>query len=605
MFEVQELKRREQVEERYKWKLEKMYDSYESWEADFLILKDKAAEMKNFAGKLHKAHELKEFFDKYCEVGILLDKLSVYANMKSDEDTTKTESQVIKSKIDAYSSQYNSEISFLVPELLSIENLNLSKLVEEEPGLELYVKHIESILEAKPHTLSKEEESILASVEDCLNAPSNIFGMLSNADMRFPCINDSNGNMVELTEGNYSQFIKSPDPSVRKAAFDTLYSTYEKFKNTFATTLISQTKNFIFNSKVRKYDSALEYALKPNNIPRVVYENVVNTITNNIGSLHRYVSLKKKVLGLKEMHMYDLYVPLVKNHDNKSTESIDFESAIEMVLKGLKPLGKEYLSIFSKGIESGWVDVLETKGKKGGNYSWGSYTSMPYVLLNYGYGLSDVSMFAHEMGHSVHSYYSKQNQPYIYSNYSLFCAEVASITNECLVIHDLIQRESDKNKRLKLINQQLEGIRTTVFRQAMFAEFELITHSTLEKGESLSAEKLCKIYYELNVKYFGPDIIVDEVIGLEWARILHFYGLNFYVYQYTTGFAAGNSFAKLILENGQEAVDKYLNFLKGGCTDKPIDILKKAGVDMTSPKPLQDTIEKFNLLLDILEKELL
>lgn len=604
MSDTNVLKTRDQVDSKYKWKLDVMYNSFEAWEKDFEDLKNMASTMKDFQGKLHSAKELKNFFDRYCEVGILLDKLSVYANMKSDEDTTKAEAQIIKSKVESYIAEYYSNIAFLVPELLSIENFSLDELIKEEAGLALYKKHIETILEAKPHTLSKEEESILAAVGDCLNAPTNIFGMLANADMSFPCIKDEKGNMVELTEGNYNQFLKSSDASVRKAAFETLFGTYGKFKNTFAATLIAGNKNFIFNSKVRKYDSALEYALKPNHIPVQVYHNVIDTINNNIKSLHRYVSLKKKLLGLEEMHIYDLYVPLIKNSDN-STERVEFEDAVKMVKHGLRPLGEEYLDIFSKGIESGWVDVLETKGKKGGNYSWGSYTSMPYVLLNYGFGLNDVSMFAHEMGHSVHSYYSRKNQPYIYSDYSLFCAEVASITNECLLIHDLIENETDKQKRLRLINQELEGIRTTVFRQAMFAEFELITHSKLEKGESLSAEEICKIYHELNVKYFGPDMIVDEGIGLEWTRILHFYGLNFYVYQYTTGFAAGNSFAKLILEEGQDAVDRYLDFLKAGCTEKPIELLRKAGVDMTSPKPLEDTIEKFNTLLDLLEKELL
>jgi oligoendopeptidase F len=375
-----------------------------------------------------------------------------------------------------------------------------------------------------------------------------------------------------------------------------LYSTYKKFKNTFAASLTASIKNFVFNSKTRKYASALESSLKPNNIPLSVYHNSIETINKNIDVLHRYVRIKKKLLGLDEIHMYDLYVPVI----DIEKDHIEFDRAIQIIKEGLKPMGEEYLSIFDEGISSGWIDKYENKGKRGGAYSWGSYDTMPYVLLNYNYELNDVSTFAHEMGHSIHSYYSRKTQPFIYADYTLFCAEVASTTNEALLIHHLIENEKDKNKKLYLINQELEQIRTTVFRQLMFAEFELKTHESIENGEPLNSEDLSKIWHDLNVKYFGPDMIVDEAIDMEWARIPHFYS-DFYVYQYATGYAAASSFARSILEGGKSSVDRYIEFLKSGGSDYPINILKKAGVDMTTPIPLEDTIKRFSELLDMLE----
>lgn len=342
----------------------------------------------------------------------------------------------------------------------------------------------------------------------------------------------------------------------------------------------------------------MEYSLKPNDIPLSVYDNVIGTVNNNLKtSLHRYVDVKKKLLKLDEIHMYDLYVPVV----DTPKDHIEFERAIEIAKEGLKPLGKEYLDIFDSGIKDGWIDVFENKGKRGGAYSFGCYDSMPYVLLNYNYEINDVSTLVHEMGHSIHSYYSRKTQPFIYASYTLFCAEVASTTNECLLINHLINTEEDENKKLYFINQQLEQIRTTVFRQVMFAEFEKITHESIENGKPLSAEDFCKIWHDLNVKYFGPDMIVDKEIDMEWSRIPHFYS-DFYVYQYATGYAAANSFSSMILKEGESAVKKYKEFLKSGGSDYPIDILKKGGVDMTTPKPLEDTIDTFNKLLDMLDK---
>ncbi|MGV8980964.1 oligoendopeptidase F [Clostridium sp.] len=599
MSDVKKLKTRDEINSAYKWKVDKMYVDTAAWEEDFEILKSKAPKMQRFSGKLGRAEDLLTFLESNVEIDRLLDRLLVYAHLRADEDTAKAEFQVLKNKIDAYGAEVSSITAFFVPELLSLPEGAVDEAIGKLPALELYEFYLRDILDQKPHILSVEGEKLLASVSDCLNAPGNIFGMLTNADMVFPSIKDENGNEIELTEGNYSTFIKSKDRRVRKDAFEALFTTYSGFKNTLTTALTSSIKNFVFNAKTRNYASSLESSLKPNNIPLEVYDNVVDTINNNLSSLHKYVSLKKKLLGLDEIHMYDLYVPIV----DVEVDHIEYADAVKIALDGIKPLGQEYLDIFKKGISEGWVDVFENKGKRTGAYSWGCYDSMPYVLLNYNYQLNDVSTLAHEMGHSIHSYYSRKNQPYIYSEYELFCAEVASITNECLLIDYLIKNEKDKKKRLFLINQQLEGIRTTVFRQCMFAEFEKITHESIEGGNPLSPEDLCKIYHDLNVKYFGEDMVIDEGIDMEWSRIPHFYN-DFYVYQYTTGFAAANSFSKMIVEEGESAVERYKGFLKSGGSDYPINILKKAGVDMSTPKPLEDTIKRFDELLGMLEKEM-
>ncbi|MBW9144537.1 oligoendopeptidase F [Clostridium sp. CM027] len=599
MSEVKKLKTRDEIDSMYKWNVQKMYKSSAAWEEDFEILRSKAPEMQRFSGKLGTAEELLSFLESNVEIQRLLEKLLVYAHLRGDEDTAKAEFQVLKNKIDSYAAEVSSATAFFVPELLSLKEGFIDEAICKIPKLKIYEFYLLDILSQKPHTLSVEGEKLLASVSDCLNAPGNIFEMLTNADMTFPSIKDEKGNEIELTEGNYSIFIKSKDRRVRKDAFETLFGTYKGFRNTLTTSLTSSIKNFVFNAKTRNYASALESSLKPNNIPVEVYHNVVDTINNNLDSLHKYVRLKKKLLGLDEIHMYDLYVPIV----DAVQDSIEYEDAVKLALDGIKPLGQEYLNIFKEGISEGWVDVFENKGKRSGAYSSGCYDSMPYVLLNYNHQLNDVSTLAHEMGHSIHSYYSRKNQPYIYSEYELFCAEVASTTNECLLIDYLIKNETDKKKRLFLINQQLEGIRTTVFRQCMFAEFEKTTHENIEQGNPLSPEDLCKIYHDLNRKYFGAEMVVDEGIDMEWARIPHFYS-DFYVYQYTTGFAAANSFSKMIVEEGESAVERYKGFLKSGGSDYPINILKKAGVDMSSPKPLEDTIRRFDELLEMLEKEI-
>ena len=599
MSDLKVLKKREEINDKYKWKLDKIFTNDNEWEEAFKKLKEEAPSLKDFEGKLNNKENIEAFLNKYVDLGIRAETIYIYAHLKCDEDTSNSKYQAMMNKVDAYMAEYASYTAYFVPEILSQDEKLIRDIINNNEELKTYKFLFEDILKEKPHILSKSEEELLASVSDCLDAPSSIHNMLTNADMKFGDIIDEDGEKVELTEGNYSSFIKSKDRKVRKEAFETLFRKYKDLENTFATTLSSSIKNFNFGAKIRKYNSALESSLKPNDIPVEVYKNAVKTIDENLKSLHRYVSLKKKLLGLNEMHMYDLYVPVIEI----PKEHIEFDKAVDMVIEGLNPLGEEYLNIFKSGVEEGWIDIYQNKGKRGGAYSWGGYKTMPYVLLNYNYELHDVSTLAHEMGHSIHSYYSRKEQPYIYAGYTLFCAEVASTTNEALLIHHLINKEEDKNKKLYLINQELEQIRTTVFRQLMFAEFELYTHESLEKGTPLTAEDYNKAWHDLNVKYFGPDMIVDNDIDIEWARIPHFYS-DFYVYQYATGYAAASAFAKSILEGKEDAVPKYIDFLKSGGSDYPIEILKKAGVDMTTSKPLEATIERFNELLDMLDKEI-
>lgn len=594
---MSELKKREEIDDKYKWKIDKVYKSIEDFEKDFEEVKKEAVKLQDYSGKLTNGETILEYLKLNEKVSRKVENLFIYAHLKSDEDTSNATYQALMSKIDIYMAEFSSYTAFFVPEILALDDKFIMDEIDRIEELHQYKFLFEDILKEKPHILSKEMEELLASASDCLDAPSAIHNMLTNADMTFGKIKDEEGNEVELTEGNYSSFIRSKDRNVRKAAFEKLFSEYEKFKNTLATSLTASIKTFNFNSKVRKYESALEASLQPNNIPLDVYKNAVKVMNDNVSSLHRYVKIKKELLNLDEIHMYDLYVPIIETQKEK----VEFNDGVKIVLEALKPLGEEYLDIFKGGINDGWIDIYENKGKRGGAYSWGGYDTMPYVLLNYNNELEDVSTLAHEMGHSIHSYYSRKEQPYHYAGYTLFCAEVASTTNEKLLIHHLIEKENDEKKKLSLINTELEQIRTTVFRQLMFAEFELYTHESLEKGIPLTSEDYSKAWHELNVKYFGPEMIVDENIDIEWARIPHFYS-DFYVYQYATGYAAASAFANAILEGKVDAVEKYKGFLKSGGSDYPIEILKKAGVDMTTKEPLEATIKRFNELLDMIEK---
>lgn len=591
------LKSRNEIKEEFKWTLNDIFKNDDLWEDEFNKIKNESPKLTSFSGTFTEKNKILEYLKFNEEMSRRAEKLFVYAHMKCDEDTTNQKYQGMMNKVDAFMAEFSSYGAFFVPEILNLKEGYIQDLIKNNKDFKVYEFMLLNILKEKPHVLSKDMEELLALASDCLDAPSSIHNIMTNADMKFGDIYDEDGDKIELTEGNYSSFIRSKNRDVRKNAFNKLFGEYKKFENTFATTLTSSVKSFNFNSKVRKYSNPLEASLGPNDIPTEVYENAIKTINDNIESLHRYVRVKKKLLGLDEIHMYDLYVPVIE----VDKENIPFEKAVKIANEGLKPLGEDYLKLFNAGINNGWVDIYQNKGKRGGAYSWGSYDTKPYVLLNYNYELNDVSTLVHEMGHSIHSYYSRETQPYYYSGYTLFCAEVASTTNEALLIHDLINKEQDNNKKLYLINQELEQIRTTVFRQLMFAEFELYAHNTLIDGASLTAEDYNDKWLELNKQYFGPDMIVDEEIKIEWARIPHFYS-DFYVYQYATGYAAASAFAKSILDKTPNAIEKYKGFLKSGGSNYPIEILQDAGVNMKTSKPLEATINRFNELLDMLEK---
>ncbi|WBW99681.1 oligoendopeptidase F [Oceanirhabdus sp. W0125-5] len=592
-------KNRNEIDPKFKWDIEKIYADTETWNKEFQEIKTLAPKLKEYEGKLNNAETLYEFLQLEEKVSRKLYLLLIYAFLKSDEDTTQNQYQALKSKIQAFAAEFGSYVSFMNPELLSLPEGTMEKFLEEKEELKLYKFMIEDLLRNKPHVLSQKEEALLASAEDIFGAPQNIYNIFSNADLKFPQITNEEGEKVDFTESSYFKYIISKNRDVRKEAFEALFGTYESFKNTIATSLTASTKKFAFMAKTKKFNSSIEYALSPLNIPVSVYDNLIETINNNLNLLHRYVDVKKKLLGVDELHMYDLYVPVIDVPDMH----IEFQEGVDMVKEGIKPLGEEYLNIFQEGIDNRWIDVYENKGKRNGAYSWGSYDTMPYVLLNYNFKYNDVSTLAHEMGHSLHSYYSRKEQPFVYSNYTLFCAEVASTVNECLLINDRISKETDKKKKLYYINEQLEQIRGTVFRQTMFAEFERETHKLIDAGTPLTSEELNDIYYNLNKKYYGDKMVIDDLIKVEWARIPHFYR-DFYVYQYSTGYSAAMSFTSAILRDGEEAVERYKGFLKSGGSDYSINILKKAGVDMTTTKPVQDTMDRFKELLDMLEAEL-
>lgn len=592
------LPKRSEVPAEYKWRLEDIYPTDADWEKDVEKAKQLAEQIAGLKGKIGSSgKELLDALTLQDELLKTMDQVYVYARMRRDEDNANSTYQGLTDRASSLSTQVYGAISYIQPEILEIPTEELEKWLKEVPGLDHYRILLEEITRFKPHTLTSEEEALLANISELASAPSKIYGMLNNADMKFPMITDENGEEVELTKGRYTQFMESKDRRVRKEAFEGLYATYGKFRNTIAASLTSAIKGDVFYARTRKYPSALYAALFADNVDVSVYDNLIATIHEHLPLMHRYIALRKKLLGVDELHMYDLYVPIVPEVDMK----IPYDQAVETIKKALHPLGEEYGRVLEEGFTNGWIDVHENEGKTSGAYSWGAYTTHPFVLLNYQDNVNNMFTLAHEMGHALHSYHSNHAQPYTYADYKIFVAEVASTLNEALLMHYLLETTTDKQQRMFLINYYLEQFRGTVFRQTMFAEFEKIVHEKEEKGEPLTADSLSEIYRELNVAYHGPDMVVDSQIDLEWARIPHFYR-NFYVYKYATGFSAATSLSKQILEEGQPAVDRYLEFLKGGSSDYPLNLLKKAGVDMTSPEPIREGLAVFKELLDELEQ---
>ncbi|MDP4085145.1 MAG: oligoendopeptidase F [Bacillota bacterium] len=582
------------------WKLEDIFSSDEEWEKEYQEVRSLIPDVKKYEGKLnHSAETLYEALSQQDALLERIGKLYTYAHMRYDQDTTNSFYQGLDDRMKNLYSQAASQLAYIVPEILSIDESKINEFLNTKSELQHYKHAIEEINLQRPHVLSAVEEALLAEASEVMNASSTTFGMLNNADLEFPSIKDDDGNEVEVTHGRYSRFLESPDQRVRHDAFKAVYETYGKYNNTFASTLSGNVKKDNFNARVRKYDSARQAALAANNIPESVYENLVKTVNEHLPLLHRYLKLRKKVLGLDELHMYDLYTPLVKDVKME----IKFDEAKEIVLKGLAPLGEEYLNVLKEAFENRWIDVHENKGKRSGAYSSGAYGTNPYILLNWQDNVNNLFTLAHELGHSVHSYYTRKTQAYAYGDYSIFVAEVASTCNEALLNDYLLKTIDDKQKRIYLLNHYLEGFRGTVFRQTMFAEFEHVIHQKLQNNEALTAESLTNEYYALNQKYFGEeDIVIDKEIGLEWARIPHFY-YNYYVYQYSTGFSAATALSKQILEEGEPAVKRYIKeFLSAGSSDYPIEVLKKAGVDMTNADPIKNACKVFEEKLTEMEQ---
>jgi oligoendopeptidase F len=580
------------------WRLEDIFATDEVWEKEFQEVKALIPNMKNYEGKLgESANTLYEAFQKQDHLLERISKLYTYAHMRYDQDTTNSLYQGYDDRIKNLYSQAASGLAYIVPEILSIDESKIKAFLNEKEELKLYEHALDEINLQRPHVLSAKEEALLAEASEIMGSASNTFGMLNNADLTFPTIKDEEGNEVEVTHGRYGRLLENEDQRVRHDAFKAVYDTYGKFQNTFASTLSANVKKDNFNARIRNYSSARHAALANNNIPESVYDNLVNTVNDNLHLLQRYVKLRKKVLGVEELHMYDLYTPLVKDVKMEVT----YNEAKDYILKGLTPLGEDYINVLKEGFENRWVDVHENKGKRSGAYSSGTYGTNPYILMNWQDNVNNLFTLAHEFGHSVHSYYTRKTQPYPYGNYSIFVAEVASTCNEALLNDYLLKTIDDEQKRIYLLNHYLDGFRGTVFRQTMFAEYEHQIHQKAQNNEALTAASLTEIYYELNKKYFGGgDVIIDEQIGLEWARIPHFY-YNYYVYQYATGFSAATALSKQILEEGEPAVKRYLEFLSAGSSDYPIEVLKKAGVDMTSSQPIVDACKVFEQKLNELE----
>lgn len=593
------MKRREEVPKEFTWNMEDMLSDDSAWEALYKEAEEQLKEYEAYKGRLSEsAGMLYGCLKLDDELSLKLERIFVYAKQKSDQDTANPLYQDFTARAQSLSYKASELSSYIVPEILSMDEVLLNEYMESKNGIEHFKRAVELLIPKKKHTLSSEMEALLAGSYEATQSPSQIFGMFNNADLRFPVIKDETGEDVQITHGNYISLMESGDRRVRKDAFTALYGCYKQFRNTLAATYSANVKQAVFYAKARNYSSSRAYALAENEIPEEVYENLIKAVHQYLPSLHRYVKIRKKVMGLDEIHMYDIYAPMVSD----VKKAVPYEEAKEMVKAGLSPLGERYQELLQEGFDNRWIDVYENEGKRSGAYSWGAYGSHPYVLLNYNDTLDYVFTLAHEMGHALHSWHSDKNQPYTYAGYKIFVAEVASTCNEALLIRHLMNNCKDRKEKIYLINHFLESFRTTLFRQAMFAEFEAVTHKMAEEGKSLTAQTLCELYHQLNVDYFGPDMVVDPEIDYEWSRIPHFY-TPFYVYQYATGFSAAVAISTKILSGDQDAINGYFEFLSGGNSMSPIDLLRLCGVDMSVPKPIEEALNVFDSLLDEFEQE--
>ncbi|MBF6613317.1 MAG: oligoendopeptidase F [Chloroflexi bacterium] len=589
---------RSEVATEYKWDLEAVYPQDTGWEAEFAQVAPLLDEIKEYQGQLSETGEtLLKAWKLRDEINLHIERLYSYARMRRDEENTDARYQALADRAQALWTHAEEVLSFFDPELLQSGRDKIEQLMGSNEELRLYEHQLDDLFREQEHMLGASEEALLAAAGEIAAGPSQIYDMLTDADMTYGTIKDEDGQEVELTQGRYLRYLRSADRRVRAEAFTTFHKAFTDKRNTIATCYSTQVKSDIFYARARKYGSAREASLSKDNIPLGVYDGLITAVHDNLHLLHRYMELRKRVLGLDELHMYDLHVPLLQEVD----EVIPYDRATQIVAEALAPMGAEYQSTVKQGFSSRWTDVYETPNKTSGAYSWGVYGVHPFMLLNYQDNLRDLFTLAHETGHSLHTFYSHRDQPYIYSGYTLFVAEVASTLNEQLLSHYLLDSTDDKNVKLAVVNYSLEQFRTTLYRQTMFAEFEKIAHERAEAGQALTAEMLSEIHYGLNKQYHGDNVYVDEGVAIEWARIPHFYR-SFYVYKYSTGMSAAVALSQQILNEGQSAVDRYLGFLSSGGSDYSINLLRKAGVNMASPQPVRQALKLFEQRLDHMEE---
>ena len=585
---------RDQIPPQYTWDLSSMYASDDDFLKALETARDYPARFLEFRGAIASDPEkLLAFLELDDEVGIVLGKLVNYANRKSDEDTRDSRYQDYSAQVMSLYTDIAGSQAWFAAELLELDDQQMAGFYATQPALELYRCALDRVFAKRAHTLSPAEEKLLASATDMASQPENIFSLLNDADLRFDDAVDADGAAHPVTHGSYIPLLMSPDRTLRESAYRSLYATYSQFRNTCAATLGAQMKQQKYFADARKYNSTLEARLDTTEVPVEVYTNLIDAVRRNLPAMHKYIDVRRRLLGLDDLHFWDLYVPVVEDVDMK----FSYEEACAIILRALEPMGSEYLDLVKMGLESRWVDVYETPGKRSGAYSAGSYGTHPVMLLNFQGKLDDVFTLIHEMGHSIHTYLSCKNQPPVYSDYVIFVAEVASTCNEALLTQYLLNTTDDERERAYILNHFLEQFRGTIYRQCMFAEFELKVNQMVAEGRGVTADALCALYKQLNIDYYGPNIEVDEQIAVEWARIPHFY-YEYYVYQYATGFAAAIALSQRILTEGTSAVSDYLGFLSGGCSKTPIELLRGAGVDMSCAEPIDAALGWFDELVD-------
>lgn len=592
------LPKRSEVDVELTWKIEDIFASESEWEKALLEAKSLADELAGYAGKVAESAEtLYKVLEIYEKDSLIMHKVYGYAFKSRDVDTTSTSAQTLYSKSMSAGVEISEKLAFLEPEIIAVDDAALEKFYAEKPELDKYKIYITEIRRGREHSLSPELEKLLAGTNELADLPYEGFATLGNADLKFPEITNEKGEKIQITNGRFVPLEESKDRRVRKEVFEKYYETFGSFKNTWAVLYAGQVKQLMFYARARKYSSTLEAAVDGNNVSSEVYKNLVEAVNDNLDKMHRYVKLRKKLLEVDELHMYDVYVPIVKDYDAKYT----IEEAKELVLKAVEPLGTNYVNLIKRAFAERWIDVVENEGKRNGAYSSGIYGVHPFVLLNFNGTLDNVFTLAHEMGHAMHSYFSNEAQNFLDSRYRIFVAEVASTTNEVLLMEYMLKNAKDDKERAYLLNHYMDSFKGTVFRQTMFAEFEKTSNEMAEAGEPLTHENLTELYLNLNKKYYGEAMISDDLIGYEWMRIPHFY-YNFYVYQYATGFSAAVAIANRVLKEGETAVNDYMKFLQSGCTKDPVSLLRIAGVDMATKEPINSALQVFERVIEEMEE---